>query len=93
MAIPRELVYAVAIDVVYPLEWGLPTHTEWSTDGRYTIFLAYFCTLEDARRVARSVYRFFSLPYIIREHCYVDAVHVARINDLRADPDLPRFQL
>lgn len=72
--IPRHLVYAVAIVVLYPPEWGLGDNL--TPDGSYIVILAYFRMLADARRFARSLHTFFSLPYIRREHLYVDSVQV-----------------
>ena len=90
--IPAHLVYAVAIDMLYPPEWGLRDNV--NPDGRYIIILAYFRTLEDARRFARSLHRFFLLPYIRREQFYVDSVHVTLSHyTRREEPDLPRFEL
>lgn len=91
--VPRHLVYAVAIDMRYPPEWGIRISSVSYADGEYTVYLAYFSTLEDARRFARSVYRLFSVAVIRRDRFYVDSVHVARVSAVTPDPDLPRFQL
>ena len=88
--IPRHLVYAVAIDVLYPPEWGVGD--DLTPDGRYIIVLAYFPLLEDASHFARSVYLLFSLPYLRREHFYVVSVNV-RLSHYtgREEPELVTY--